>query len=229
MKKAILVVLLGLVMALGISLNSQLFAVEIGSTNVAVDVAQIFTIQFYPRAAIDDTGTGFVDNIRYHDGQIDFPPITEAMLADPLNNAMVYTGNWVDGDDKSDVGILCISNTGNPWNLKIHMENTDLTRDNFVVYIPEFAYYRNAATETHANTIVAPNRWVRMPDTPQGIFETTDHMNNAPWGTLLTLSFAVVPSGSLTLDDSTVVCNGDPIDAGSHNVTVKYTMSPGTL
>ena len=237
MKKVILIVLLGLVMVLGISVNSYLFAVEIESTSVSVDVAQVFTMAFYPRS-VDDPDA----NIRYANGQIDFPDITAAMIANPIDNAMVYTTNWVDSDLKSDVGILCISNTGADWKLGIHMTTSSpsLTWDNFVVYVPEFGYYRNIeGTELAAGGGgylggAEAKRWNRMPlDNPMRVFTGSgDYANTAPWGTLMTFGFAIVPSGSLTLSPldeyfpNFQVCNGTPIDAGSHNVTIKYTMTP---
>ncbi|MEA3328952.1 MAG: hypothetical protein U9Q08_04410, partial [Candidatus Omnitrophota bacterium] len=143
MKRLVLLVLLGLIMALGTSVNSHLFADEESeTTEIDFEVEEIFEIAFYPRDGIDESD----ENIAYPDGEVEFDDIDPMELGDdgyPI--AMVPSEERASSsnEDLSDVGILCVSNNGNGWKLGIHMEDTDLTKDNFVVYVPEFGYYRN--------------------------------------------------------------------------------------
>ena len=197
--------------------SSYLFAASSTvQSDFSATVTGVFQIAFYPRAGIDVSDP----TIQFPNGQVTFPAITD--LAVP----MVYPTGRAERDGKSDVGILCLTNTGDPWNLKIHMVSTTIGHDNFIVYIPANAYFRNNDPATALGGVNFQEGWWKMWDVPTTVYAVYDHYSvNMPWGTLLTFNFAIVPSGKLSLKQPLDTCNGDPLSTGTHTATIYYTMT----
>ncbi len=219
-------VITGLVMLLvGVLMSGPVFASEdIETSVVAATVNPIFAIEFYPRVGPypDQADAG----ILYPDGQVTFPAI------DPLSQeAMVYSAlkpPVVPGvDAPSDVGVLCFSNTDEDWGLKIHMVSTTVASNNFVVYLSDptkIATYRNTGESLGGGQ--KNEGWHPLWKAGEIIYKTdSNHKNTPPWGTLLTFTYAIIPSGQFELDDGTVVCNGYPLTGVTHDLTIFYTMT----
>ncbi len=174
------------------------------TSTVTADVGSVFEIAFY-----SDT------NIQFPTGG----PITFTDV--DASQSMVYPDGRAEGDGKSDVGLLLLSNDGGDVNLKVHVAGID--NDNFVVYIPNEVYYRN--TGETLGGLQHSEGWYAMWNAPHTIY-TADagHLLTAPLGTLITLSYAIVPSGHLE-DGGVTVCSGDPLGGGSHSATIFYTLT----
>lgn len=215
--------LLALVLTVALGIGSYAFAVELSTVTATVSatVTGDFEVKFYPRSGIDNADT----NIVFPTGAITFPAITGT-------ETMVYPQGRSENDGKSDIGVLCLSNlannvTTNRWGLKMKMTG-NIPSDNIIVYIPEYAYNRNAPTGS--NTLGGIQRakgWYKVETSDMLIYKADDnHLLTTQWGTLITFSFAVIPSGKFT-DGARQVCDGQALAAGSYSASVIFTMATG--
>ncbi len=209
--------LLGLIMAMVILGGNYVFADESQiSSLVTANVQNTFTVAFYPRSGVDNP-----------DPNIQFPSGGPILFTDvDPSETIVYPDGRAENDGKSDVGILCLSNIGQQFYLKIHMTSATIEDDNLVVYIPAKAYNRNQDPSEELGGVQHSEGWYPLwKDTPHTVYMAdSNHWNTLSWGTLLTFSFALIPSGQFTPDVG-VPCNGTPLSAGSHSATIYYTMS----
>lgn len=189
-------------------------------------VTSIFDVAFYPRPLIDFMPDGSVDaSIKSPTGAMTFPPITGS-------ESMVYPSNRSANDGFSDIGILCLSNLANNvpanrWGLKMRMTG-NIPSDNIVVYVSGAAWDRNATTSTNLGGVQMATGWNKVPTTDTLLYRADDnHLFTTTWGTLMTFSFAIVPSGKLTVAGQQYpnVCQGSPLPAGSYNASIIFTMT----
>jgi hypothetical protein len=187
------------------------------TATVSATVNTDFNIAFYPRPSMNETDA----NITFPTGVITFPAIKG-------NETIVYPTGRSQGDGKSDIGLLGLSNLpngGTQWGIEMQMSG-NIPPDNIVVYVPANAYFRNTTPATALATAKTAG-WYKA-ETSQVVLYRADvnHLLTDPWGTLLTLSFAIIPSGKFT-DGTRVVCNGNPLPAGSYSGSALFTMATG--
>jgi len=217
MKKLILVVL---VLAVAGMVNYAFAATASQTVTASATVTSTFDLAFYPRPGIDAAD----NNIAFPTGAITFPSISGA-------EAMVYpTGRSVN-DNRSDVGLLCLSNqannvTANRWGVRMS-QTGNIPSDNIIVYINGQAFNRNVNPAVNLGGIQQSVGWHKVDTTNMILYRADDnHLLTTPWGTLITLSFAIIPSGKFT-DNSVQICNGSPLPAGSYNASILFTMANG--
>ncbi len=204
-----------LVLMIVVMMSGYVFASESQiNSSVTASVDGTFSVEFYPRPGLDDP-----------DANIQFPsggPITFTNV-DPTET-IVYPDGRAEGDGKSDVGILCLSNTGEQFYLKIHMTSATVDDDNLIVYIPANVTYRNDGS-TLGGVQHSEGWYPLWKDSAHTVYQAdSNHWNTIPWGTLMTFSFALVPSGKFTPSQGQP-CNGEPLSSGSHSATIYYTMT----
>ena len=202
------------ILAVTFMLCSVAYAAEVStSTAVSVTVNPVFGIEFY-------TDTNVADG-----SSLGFPTIDSSNIGD----AMILPTGRSSGDGLSDAGILCLSNTGEDWALQINLDSSTagLTSDNLAVYVPGSAYYRNDGTALGSNKTEG---WYQMWDAPESVYIADEyHVNNTPFGTLMTFSYAILPQGNATINSGLAteytIGGGSAISAATHAASVKYTMT----
>jgi len=217
MKKLILVVLALVVAGM---FNYALAASDTVTVTASATVTSAFDLAFYPRSGIDAAD----NNIVFPTGALTFPAISGA-------EAMVYPSNRAANDGKSDIGLLFLSNqannvTANRWGVKLSMSG-NIPSDNIIVYINGQAFNRNVNPAVNLGGVQQSVGWHKVETSDMLLYRADDnHLLTTPWGTLVTLSFAIIPSGKFT-DNSVQICNGNPLSAGSYNASILFTMANG--
>ncbi len=210
--KKLLTCISTLVMVLAICVYAFAATAPALTSAVTGTVSTVFSVVFYPRTGIDKTD----ENIQFPNGQVVFGAI------DPTKSIVYPTGRS-ESDGKSDVGILGLCNTGASWGLKMHQ--TGIPSDNFGIYIPAAAYNRNVDPAEVLGGLQHSEGWYKAWTSAHTVYiADASHKNTLPWGTLLTFSFAVVPTGKL-VPDLGETFDGSPLPSGPVNVTVYYTMT----
>ncbi len=213
--------LIVLVLAVALGMVSYAFADTTATATVSATVNGDFNVEFYPRTGIDNADSKII----FPSGAIDFPAITG-------EETMVYPEGRKANDGFSDIGILCLSNlannvTANRWGLKMRASG-NIPPDNLVVYIPEYAYNRNAPSGS--NTLGGMQKskgWYKVETSDMLIYKADDnHLLTTQWGTLMTFSFAIIPSGKFT-DSGREICNGSALPSGSYSASIIFTMVAG--
>ena len=209
MKKLIAIV------TMAVLLGTVAYAAEDTITSPAsVSVLSIFSIEFF------DGGT--TGSVRYPNGDIDFNAY------DPSGDeTMVFTTQYSDGDLKSDVGVVCRTNIGQDWALKIRMQSgsASFLPTNIAVYKPDVVYDRNTTPSTQYST-GATKQWYIMSDSYETIFTGTGGLQNtAPFGILATFSFAILPTGTAKPEGQSTIGSGNILPQGAYNVSVDYTLT----
>ncbi len=146
------------------------------TTNITIAIENAFSMEFYTD-----------QNVVYRD----IVPFTNV---DP-SKSIVYPDGRAEFDGKSDVGVVCKSNAGTLWYFKIHaITNPPLTADKLQYYISQ-PYDRNTGAQADG-TITQSPKWYPFSSTPTSVFTAGFHdMSNLPFGTLITINFALNPSG----------------------------------
>jgi hypothetical protein len=146
------------------------------ATTLNISVQQAFAIEFYTDSNVLYSSTVPFSNV------------------DPTQS-MVYADGRRVGDGKSDVGIICMSNAGVPWYLKIHVTSTEpLTADKVKYYVDQ-PYNRNTGGRADG-TLAQPAKWYPFQLSPTTIYSSgAQDQNNPPFGTLFTFNYALDPSG----------------------------------
>lgn len=162
------------------------------SSTISIAVQNIFALEFYTDS-----------NVLYRD----VVPFTNV---DP-NKSIVYPDGRSENDGKSDTAIVCKSNTGTRWYLKLHViSNAPLTAEKIRYYVSQ-PYNRNTGGQADGALTRSP-QWYPFSATPDTIYASgaTD-TSNLPFGTLTTFNFSLVPTG---------------LSAGqAYSATVVYTMT----
>lgn len=152
-------------------------AVDISSTtNVSISIQQAFSIQFYT------------------DSNVVYSTTVPFSSIDP-SQSMVYPDGRKVNDGKSDVGIICLSNAGKTWYLKLSVQTTaSLTADKMRYYMDQ-PYNRNTGGRADG-TLSQPARWYPLSSTPTTVYSSgAQDQSNLPFGTLVTFNYALDPSG----------------------------------
>lgn len=217
MKKLILVVLALVVAGM---FNYACAAEDSATVTASATVTPMFDLAFYPRPVIDVADT----NIVFPTGALTFPAITGA-------ESIVYPTTRAENDGKSDIGLLFLSNqannvTANRWVVRMR-QSGNIAPDNLIVYVNGAAYNRNVTPSVNLGGVQQSVGWHKIETTDMLLYRADDnHLLTTPWGTLMTLSFAIIPSGKFT-DNSVQICNGSPLAAGSYNASIVFTMVNG--
>ena len=185
---ALIVISLALIYHDGAALDGSV------STTVNITAAGIFSIGFYTDQNVIYSTTVPFSNV------------------DPAKS-FVYPNGRAEDDGKSDTGIVCISNVGVPWYLKIQGAYSEGLPETGVKYYYSQPWDRNTGNQTGGSRTY-PEEWRSLPTEPStiytsGLWDTV----NTPYGTLSTFSFAVDPRG---LDSDR-----------AYTVSVTYTMTTG--
>lgn len=141
-------------------------------------VSDVFSIRFYTDA-----------NVLYSTNL----PFTNI---DPTRS-MCYVDTRSAGDGKSDTGIMCESNLGVTWYLKMSVTTTSMPAfplQNFKFYMDK--PWSNLLQGPSNGSLGYPVGWNPVPTSASVIYASGQaDENNAGFGTLATLSFAINPQG----------------------------------
>lgn len=181
-------------LAIGLASHSFAGTDQALSNTVNATVGSIFSMEFYTDAFVMDGHT------------IPFSSV------DPLNQYNYADGRFVN-DGRSDAGVVCTSNEGASWYLKMHINPGSGLVGHLGCYTSqpidrnsELAYPGNEAdgTLTYVD-------WFNLSTTAETIYSAgAGDQNNTPFGTLATFNFKIDGSGLLP---------------GSYNAYVTYTMT----
>ena len=150
---------------------------EFLSTTVSVTASTVFSMEFY------------VDQNVIYSTTVPFSNV------DP-QESMVYPNGRAENDGKSDTGVVCITNMGDPWYLQIQGVYSEGLPEDSVKYYYSQPWNRNTGQETTGSLSAGTVDWRAVPSTPSTIYTSgADDTINTPFGTLSTFSFAVDPRG----------------------------------
>lgn len=163
-----------------------------GTSSVSISIQQVFSMEFYT-----DQNTLYSDTV----------PFTGVDSA----KSFVYADGRMENDGKSDTGVVCKSNAGLAWFLKLHLApKPPLTVDKMKYYVDQ-PYNRNTGGRADG-TLTQSANWYIFNATPTTIY-TAGYLDksNLPYGTLFNFNFGLIPSG---------------LDAGrAYTATITYTMT----
>lgn len=146
-------------------------------TDFNITVENVFSIEFYTEAG----------KVLYS-GSVPFTSV------DP-SKSLVYPDGRAENDGKSDVGVICRSNDGNTWYLKVTGASGGGLSSGNVKYYMAQPYNRNTNAQTDGSLAQATN-WYSIPTTATTVYTSgAGDKSNLPFGTLATFSYALVPAG----------------------------------
>ncbi|MFA6609725.1 MAG: hypothetical protein WCT15_02625 [Candidatus Omnitrophota bacterium] len=165
------------------------------TADMVAGVTNVFSIEFYtsePAKVLYSTSVPFTS-------------------MDPTKT-FCYADGRSDSDGKSDVGILCRTNLGQVWYLKVNASTSspDFNLANFKYYLGQpWNRTRNATAD---GTLSQASAWNSIPTSLTTLYTAGQFdKNNLAYGTLATFSFAINPAG---------------MTAGrTYNITITYTMT----
>ena len=190
-------IMLSLVLALSVifAATSAFAATVTGASQATVTVGQEFSAEFF------------------NDSSVLYPtggPVTWTGV-DPTSNLVKADG---DHTDASDVGLVCKSNIGDTWYVKIH--ETSATLDGKLKFYLPIPVNRNTGGDADGSlaytTPADGEDWPVIPGSADVVYTSgANDTISTPFGTLLAFTFAVNPEG---------------LAAGSsHSATITYTMT----
>lgn len=153
------------------------FAISnVGTSNVSISIQGSFALEFYTD-----------QNVLYSD----VIPFTNV---DPAES-VVYPDGRSENDGKSDTAVICRSNLGEVWYLKVHLIPTPpMTAERLKYYIDQ-PYNRNTGDKSDG-TLTRSAEWYEFSTTPTTVYSAgVSDKSNLPFGTLATFSFSLNPSG----------------------------------
>jgi len=167
---ALIAIFLSVLTPRGIAMDSS------ASTTITVTASNIFSAGFYTDPNVIYSTTIPFSNV------------------DP-SKSLVYPNARSEDDGKSDTGLVCISNVGVPWYLKLQASySAGLPKDSVKYYYSQ-PWNRNTGNRADG-TLTNTEAWRPVPEDPTTIYTSgSDDTVNAPFGTLSTFSFAVNPTG----------------------------------
>lgn len=146
------------------------------STTINLTATSVFSIEFY------------VDQNVIYSTTVPFSNV------DPTQS-LVYPNGRREDDGKSDTGVVCTSNTGDPWFLKIQGVYSAGLPDNSLKFYYSQPWNRNTGSQTSSG-LTYNAQWLNLPKEPTTIYTSgNEDTVNTPFGTLSTFSFAVDPRG----------------------------------
>ncbi len=154
----------------GIALDSSV------TTTVNVTATSIFSMEFY------------VDQNVVYSSTVPFSNVDPAQT-------FVYPDGRREDDGKSDTGVVCITNLGIPWYLKIQGTYSEGLPEGCIKYYYSQPWDRNTGYQT-GGALAFNEEWRPLPQGAITIYGSgSEDTINTPWGTLSTFSFAVDPRG----------------------------------
>ncbi len=162
--------------AIVLPINSSFGAEATLTSTLSASLQSVFSGEFYTD-----------ENVVYSDAV----PFSEI---DPTKT-MVYPDGRTEDDGKSDTAIICRSNMGVVWYLKLHLTpNAPLTAEKVKYYISQ-PWNRNTGDRADGSLGNAED-WIPFNITPTTVYSAgaTDQ-SNLPFGTLVTFSFSLLPQG----------------------------------
>lgn len=141
-------------------------------------VYDIFTLEFYTDA-----------NVLYSTSL----PFTNI---DPARS-LCYPDGRAEYDGKSDIGLICSTNMNTQWYLKMGATSIGAVQfpmENFKYYM-SMPWDRNLG-QPSSGTLAHSPAWYSISTSPDILYTSgANDLNNLPFGTLATMSFAISPSG----------------------------------
>src|SRR3989338_2187771 len=146
------------------------------ATTVTISVQNVFSMEFYT------------------DPNVIYSTAVPFTNIDPEKSIVLADGR-TENDGKSDTGVVCRSNAGLTWFLKLHMTpSAPLTADKVRYYIDQ-PFNRNTGARSDGSLTQTVN-WYPFNTAPATIYTSGAQDNsNLPFGTLVTFNFAIAPSG----------------------------------
>lgn len=161
-------------------------------SNVSISIQHVFALEFYTD-----------QNVLYSS----IVPFTDV---DPTKS-IVYPDNRRENDGRSDVGVVCKSNLGGPWYLKIELRSGGNFEPDRLKYYLDQPYNRNTGQRADGALARSAN-WYPFSLNPVTVYIAgpTDQ-SNLPFGTLATFSYSLNPAG---------------LDAGkAYSAAITYTLT----
>jgi len=167
------------------------FAID-NVSNVSISIQHVFAIEFYTD-----------QNVLYSN----VVPFTDV---DP-SKSIVYPDNRRENDGRSDVGVVCKSNLGGAWFLKIQLRPTGNFEPERLKYYVDQPYNRNTGQRADGALARSAN-WYPFSLNPTTVYIAgAADQSNLPFGTLATFSYSLNPAG---------------LDAGkAYSAAITYTMT----
>ena len=167
----------GLCLVIIVSFSGHASALDnSATTSLSISIQQAFAAEFYT------------------DSNVVYSTMVPFTNVDP-SQSMVYADGRKINDGKSDVGVICLSNAGKPWYLKIHVTTTGTLAPDKVKYYMDQPYNRNTGGRADG-TLAQPAKWYPFPSTPATVYSSgAQDESNLPFGTLVTFNYALDPSG----------------------------------
>lgn len=185
--KRIVIATIMVLLAIGITVSAH--ADELQTSAVSATVASEFSLAFYSDANI------------VHGATVPFGVI------DPAATDNLPSGR-TSGDGLSDVGLLCTSNAGNTWYLKIDVNGLSPLAGKLDCYMGQ-PWDRNVGGPASGGLTYGD--WFTIATAPETVYTAgAGDVVNTPFGTLATLS--------LRLD-------GTGLTDGAYSATVTYTLT----
>jgi len=128
----------------------------------------------------------------YTDQNVIYSTTVPFSNVDPTKS-IVYPNGRRENDGKSDTGVVCLTNIGAPWHLKVQGVYSEGLPDNAVKFYYAQPWNRNTGNQADG-TVTNRVDWLSLPVTPLTVYTSgTGDLINTPYGTLSTFSFAVDP------------------------------------
>ncbi|MFC1577019.1 hypothetical protein ACFL3N_01630 [Candidatus Omnitrophota bacterium] len=146
------------------------------STDFTISVQNVFSLEFYSDANVLYSTTVPFTNI------------------DPLESIVYPDGRFQD-DGKSDTALICRSNVGETWYLKMHSVTTPpLSHDKIKFYMDK-PHNRNTGEGADGSLARSPD-WYSIGEDATTVYTAGyKDLSNLPFGTLATFNFAIIPTG----------------------------------
>ena len=146
------------------------------TTTVNVTATSIFSMEFY------------VDQNVVYSTTVPFSNVDPA-------ETLVYPNGRSENDGKSDTGVVCTSNMGVPWYLKIQGTYSEEMPEDCIKYYYSQPWNRNTGYQTSGGMTYS-EQWRPIPKEATTIYGSgSEDTINTPFGTLSTFCFAVDPRG----------------------------------
>lgn len=166
------------------------------TTTASATVQDTFLAEFYKP---DGTTVLYTDSIPFSN-------------IDPNKTFALSDGRSV-GDNKSDVGVYCISSIKATWYLKIGITAGNIPEGKLKYWVSQpYIWTGTQSIQTDGTVIPNPPAWTPIPVGKTAVIYQSGSSDtvNAPFGTLITLSFQLDPAG---------------LTKGSYAATITYTMA----
>ena len=130
----------------------------------------------------------------YNDPNVLYSNVIPFTNVDPTKT-VAYPDGRKENDGKSDTAVVCKSNVGGVWYLKLNViANMPLTADRIRCFIDQ-PWNRNTGQRADGSLSQTP-QWYPLSDKPETVYTAgLQDKSNLPFGTLTSFNFALNPSG----------------------------------